>query len=84
MATRQVGTEKRELVKDVPSYEKTDYKAKEPDKSIRACPRRCKSKAVRRNPLVDVLSPKEYSGELISMPNYPQEGAHAAGTSPVL
>jgi thiosulfate/3-mercaptopyruvate sulfurtransferase len=33
-------------------------------------------------PLVDVRSPKEYSGELISMPNYPQEGAQRGGHIP--
>ena len=35
-----------------------------------------------RQPLVDVRSPKEYSGELISMPNYPQEGATRGGHIP--
>ena len=32
--------------------------------------------------LVDVRSPQEYSGELISMPNYPQEGAQRGGHIP--
>jgi rhodanese-related sulfurtransferase len=33
-------------------------------------------------PLVDVRSAKEYSGELIAMPNYPQEGATRGGHIP--
>ncbi len=35
-----------------------------------------------RKPLVDVRSPKEYSGELLHMPNYPQEGATRGGHIP--
>ncbi|NIT58516.1 MAG: sulfurtransferase, partial [Aliifodinibius sp.] len=33
-------------------------------------------------PLVDVRSPEEYSGELIHMPSYPQEGAQRGGHIP--
>ena len=33
-------------------------------------------------PLVDVRSPGEYTGELLHMPDYPQEGHCAAGTFP--
>jgi thiosulfate/3-mercaptopyruvate sulfurtransferase len=33
-------------------------------------------------PLVDVRSPQEYSGELLHMPNYPQEGAMRGGHIP--
>jgi thiosulfate/3-mercaptopyruvate sulfurtransferase len=33
-------------------------------------------------PLVDVRSPGEYSGELLHMPNYPQEGAMRGGHIP--
>lgn len=33
-------------------------------------------------PLVDVRSPGEYSGELLHMPNYPQEGAQRGGHIP--
>ena len=36
----------------------------------------------KKKPLVDVRSPKEYSGELLSMPNYPQEGATRGGHIP--
>jgi thiosulfate/3-mercaptopyruvate sulfurtransferase len=34
------------------------------------------------NPLVDVRSPQEFSGELLHMPNYPQEGAMRGGHIP--
>ncbi len=33
-------------------------------------------------PLVDVRSPGEYSGEMLHMPNYPQEGAMRGGHIP--
>ncbi len=33
-------------------------------------------------PLVDVRSPEEYRGELLHMPNYPQEGALRGGHIP--
>ena len=33
-------------------------------------------------PLVDVRSPGEYSGELLHMPDYPQEGAVRGGHIP--
>ncbi len=34
------------------------------------------------NPLVDVRSPQEFSGELLHMPGYPQEGALRGGHIP--
>jgi thiosulfate/3-mercaptopyruvate sulfurtransferase len=70
------------LVKDVPSYERTSYRAKEADNSIRAFRDDVFEHVDGKKPLVDVRSPKEYSGELISMPNYPQEGATRGGHIP--
>jgi thiosulfate/3-mercaptopyruvate sulfurtransferase len=35
-----------------------------------------------RGPLIDVRSPEEYSGELLHMPDYPQEGALRGGHIP--
>jgi thiosulfate/3-mercaptopyruvate sulfurtransferase len=35
-----------------------------------------------KRPLVDVRSPQEFTGELLSMPNYPQEGAQRGGHIP--
>lgn len=74
--------ENRPLVKDVPTYTKTTYKAKEADKSIRAFRDDIFKQIDAKQPLVDVRSPKEYSGELTHMPNYPQEGATRGGHIP--
>ena len=74
--------ENRPLVKDVPSYTATAYKAKEADKSIRAFRDDVFKQIEAKKPMVDVRSPKEYSGELLHMPNYPQEGATRGGHIP--
>jgi thiosulfate/3-mercaptopyruvate sulfurtransferase len=74
--------EKRPLVKDIPSYPRTTYQAKEPDLSIRAFRNDVFKHLEIKKPLVDVRSPKEYSGELLHMPNYPQEGATRGGHIP--
>jgi len=74
--------EKRPLVKEVPSFTATTYKAKEADKSIRAFRDDVFKSLEAKKPLVDVRSPKEYSGELTHMPNYPQEGATRGGHIP--
>jgi thiosulfate/3-mercaptopyruvate sulfurtransferase len=74
--------EKRPLVKDVPSYERTTYRAKEADNSIRAFRDDVFKHVEAKKPLVDVRSPKEYTGELLHMPNYPQEGATRGGHIP--
>jgi thiosulfate/3-mercaptopyruvate sulfurtransferase len=74
--------ENRPLVKEVAVYEKTAYRAKEADKSIRAFRDEVLKQSNAKKPLVDVRSPKEYSGELVSMPNYPQEGASRGGHIP--
>ena len=75
--------EGRPLVKDTPSYPRAAFRAKNPDLSIRAF----RDQVFERigNPgvaLVDVRSPQEYSGELIAMPAYPQEGAQRGGHIP--
>ena len=67
----------------VVSYATSGYVAQEPDASIRAfrddvmqsLPR----VAAGESALIDVRSPQEYSGEVIHMPGYPQEGAQRAG-----
>jgi thiosulfate/3-mercaptopyruvate sulfurtransferase len=74
--------ENRPLVKEVASYEKTTYQAKDANKKIRAFRDDVLKQSTKKKPLVDVRSPKEYSGELISMPNYPQEGATRGGHIP--
>lgn len=74
--------EGRLLVKDVPSYPAAQYRAQEADKSIRAFRDDVFAQVGAKKPLVDVRSPKEYTGELLHMPNYPQEGATRGGHIP--
>lgn len=74
--------EKRPLVKEVRSYARSTYRAKEADNSIRAFRDEVLKHSNSKKPLVDVRSPKEYSGELTHMPNYPQEGATRGGHIP--
>lgn len=74
--------EKRLMVKEIPVYNKTQYSAKPADNTIRAFRNDVFAHLAAQNPLVDVRSPKEYSGELLHMPNYPQEGATRGGHIP--
>jgi len=74
--------ERRPITKEVPALQKTNYKAKEPDPSVRAFREDVFRQISRNQPLVDVRSPKEYSGELLHMENYPQEGATRGGHIP--
>lgn len=75
--------EKRELTREVPSYPATEYKAPERNDSvIRAFREQVLEHVKAQKPLVDVRSPGEYSGELLHMPNYPQEGALRGGHIP--
>jgi thiosulfate/3-mercaptopyruvate sulfurtransferase len=72
--------ENRPYTKDVPSFPATSYVAKDADESIRAY--RDDVLGFVKNgdgALVDVRSPQEYSGEVIHMAGYPQEGAQRAG-----
>lgn len=75
--------EKREYTKDVPHFQETTYHAQPVDESIRAF--RDDVLVGLKNPsrrLVDVRSPQEFSGELLHMVNYPQEGAQRGGHIP--
>ena len=74
--------EGRDLVKDVPERAKTDYKVSAVDESIRAFRDDVVGHMGSGKPLVDVRSPKEYSGELLHMEAYPQEGALRGGHIP--
>lgn len=76
--------EGRPLQKEVPAYPATTYTAQEPDLSIRAFRDQVREfvGAQGNRALVDVRSPQEYSGEMLHMVNYPQEGAQRAGHIP--
>jgi thiosulfate/3-mercaptopyruvate sulfurtransferase len=72
--------EGRELTRDVPQVEPSQYTAKERDDSrIRAFRDEVLDHQEAGKPLVDVRSPAEYKGELLHMANYPQEGALRGG-----
>lgn len=74
--------EGRPMTKDVPEYPPAQYRASEPNASIRAFRDEVLRQSRERLPLVDVRSPQEYTGELLHMPNYPQEGAQRGGHIP--
>lgn len=73
--------EGRELTKDVPNASKTEYPVVERDDStLRAF--RDDVLAHFGNPLIDVRSTEEYTGERTHMPAYPEEGALRGGHIP--
>lgn len=74
--------EGRPMTREVPSYPPTSYIAREPNKEIRAFREDVFAQITQGLPLVDVRTPMEFSGELLHMPNYPQEGATRGGHIP--
>jgi len=75
--------EGRPLTTEVPSYPPTQYVAKEPNAAIRAFREDVLGNLGRPDRgLVDVRSPKEYTGELLAPENLPQEGAQRGGHIP--
>lgn len=75
--------EGRELTREVPSYPATSYTAPARDDSqIRAFRDQVLKHVEAGLPLVDVRSPDEFSGKLLHMANYPQEGALRGGHIP--
>jgi thiosulfate/3-mercaptopyruvate sulfurtransferase len=77
-------SEGRPTTNEVPSYAPATFQAKTPDDTIRA--RRDEVLQVLQGDgatkLVDVRSPQEFSGELVAMAGYEQEGAQRAGHIP--
>ncbi len=72
--------EGRPLTREVPSYPPSNYVAKErDDRLIRAFRDQVMAHQEAGKPLVDVRSPAEFRGELLHMPDYPQEGALRGG-----
>ena len=74
--------EGRAVTKETPSFAATSYAAQPQDASIRAFRDEVLAHQQGGGPLVDVRSPAEFSGELLHMPNYPQEGALRGGHIP--
>ena len=75
--------EGRQLTKEVPHFEPTTYHAQPMDESIRAFRDDVLIGLKDSNRrLIDVRSPQEYTGELLHMVNYPQEGAQRGGHIP--
>ena len=74
--------EGREMTQERPAYPATTYTASGPDLRIRAFRQEVLEHMQARKPLIDVRSPGEYSGELLHMPDYPQEGALRGGHIP--
>src|SRR3989442_14315002 len=73
----------RELVSDAPTIKPARYKAGKPNKGIRALRDEVLQDFQKAGVvLVDVRSPKEYSGELLAPENLPQEGAQRGGHIP--
>jgi thiosulfate/3-mercaptopyruvate sulfurtransferase len=75
--------EGRPLSKATPHYPRAAYKAPErADYKIRAFRDQVLAHVMSQGPLVDVRSPGEYTGELLHMEAYPQEGALRGGHIP--
>jgi thiosulfate/3-mercaptopyruvate sulfurtransferase len=75
--------EDRPLSKDVPNYPKGNFKASEPDDSIRVYMNYVKEALGKKDKaLVDVRSPKEFTGEILAPPEYPTEHAQRGGHIP--
>jgi thiosulfate/3-mercaptopyruvate sulfurtransferase len=67
---------------EVPSYPATKFEATGPDDDIRAFRDEMLKLVGTDTRMVDVRSPQEYSGELIAMAGYEQEGAQRGGHIP--
>jgi thiosulfate/3-mercaptopyruvate sulfurtransferase len=75
-------SEDRDITLDLPVYPESDYPVVERDDTvIRAFADQVRG-ALGTEPLIDVRSPQEYSGERTHMPEYPQEGALRGGHIP--
>jgi len=67
---------------DVPRHDAETFTAQDGDAAIRALREEVLAALDGGTRLVDVRSPQEYSGELIAMPGYEQEGAQRGGHIP--
>jgi thiosulfate/3-mercaptopyruvate sulfurtransferase len=76
--------EDREISKDIPNYPKGNFKASDPDKKIRVFLNEVKHALDTKDriKMVDVRSPKEFTGEILAPPEYPTEHAQRGGHIP--
>jgi thiosulfate/3-mercaptopyruvate sulfurtransferase len=74
--------EGRPTTTDVPAYPPAAFRADRGDDTIRARRHEVLAALDNGTALVDVRSPQEFSGEVIAMPGYEQEGAQRAGHIP--
>ncbi len=74
--------EGRPTTTEVPNYPPQTFNTKEPDESIRARRDEVLAALGKDVKLVDVRSPAEFAGEIISPAGYEQEGAQRAGHIP--
>jgi thiosulfate/3-mercaptopyruvate sulfurtransferase len=79
--------EKREYTKDEPDSKRSNYRANPPDEGVRAYMpdvRRALDRMQENSTtvLVDVRSPKEFTGEITAPPEYPSEHAQRGGHIP--
>jgi len=76
--------EDKPLTREAPKIQRAEFRASTPDESVRIYLDEVR-KAVTRGEsvvLVDVRSPKEYSGEVLAPPEYPTEHAQRGGHIP--
>ncbi|MDY7108900.1 MAG: sulfurtransferase [Planctomycetota bacterium] len=74
--------EGRAMSTETPRYAPREYVAQPADPAIRAFRQDVAGHIRQAAPLLDVRSPGEYTGELLHMPDYPQEGALRGGHIP--
>ena len=75
--------EKRTYTKDEPQIQKTKYISQPPNEGVRAYLYDVRRAVDRKDTvLVDVRSPKEFSGEITAPPEYPMEHAQRGGHIP--
>jgi thiosulfate/3-mercaptopyruvate sulfurtransferase len=75
--------EDRPLTRDVPSYSVTSFNVPGPNEDLRAYFHQVRDAVMKKDKaLVDVRSPKEFTGEITAPPEYPQEHAQRGGHIP--
>jgi thiosulfate/3-mercaptopyruvate sulfurtransferase len=76
--------EDRAVSKDIPNYSRGSFKASDPDKNIRVFLDEVRQALDTRDriKMVDVRSPKEFTGEILAPPEYPTEHAQRGGHIP--